>query len=98
MGGIRSISVQSPTKNKLYLKKGRKMKLPAYKIKHRYPWAVMQTAIKMYHDRYTFREVSENLAKKGITVSHKTVYEWVKKFDKEATSRNKVKELRVREK
>lgn len=67
-----------------------------YKIGYRYKWETIKMAIKMYNNRYTYREVSENLAKKGIIVSHKTVYEWVKKFQKEALSKSNVKYLKKR--
>lgn len=56
----------------------------AFKIKHRYPWSIMQTAIKMYENRYTSREVSSKLREIGVIVSHKVILEWVKKFGKEA--------------
>ena len=48
---------------------------------HRYPWAVIETAIELYHeDNNTYRSTSKLLEKHGVEVSHKTVYEWVQKF------------------
>jgi putative transposase len=48
---------------------------------HRYPWEVIELAVGWYtKENLTFRAVSEKLAGHGVTVSHKTVYEWVQKF------------------
>jgi transposase-like protein len=75
------------------------VKFDYYKINHRHPWETVKLAIRFYNNqsRPTYREVSAKMAEKGIIVSHKTIYEWVQKFHKEATSLNKVKELRVKE-
>ena len=48
---------------------------------HRYPWAVIETAVKLnLGNHLTYRSVSEKMLEMGIVVSHKTIYEWVQKF------------------
>ncbi len=48
---------------------------------HRYPWEVIELAVFWYqHYQLTYRAVSERLLQHGVTVSHKTVFEWVQKF------------------
>ena len=48
---------------------------------HRYPWAVIETAVHLYlGEGFNYRAVSEKMSELGVVVSHKTVYEWVQKF------------------
>jgi putative transposase len=48
---------------------------------HRYPWEVIELAVFWYqHNQLTYRAVSERLLQHGVSVSHKTVFEWVQKF------------------
>lgn len=48
---------------------------------HRYPWAVIETAVQFYFQQnMTFRSVSDTMLSHGVEVSHKTIYEWVQKF------------------
>lgn len=48
---------------------------------HRYPWPVIEAAVRFYNsDNMTYRAISEKLSSSGVHVSHKTVYEWVQKF------------------
>jgi len=57
---------------------------------HRYPWAVIETAIQFYYnENMTFRSVAEKMLGHGIVVSHKTVYEWVQKFSENIKQKNR---------
>lgn len=57
---------------------------------HRYPWEVIETAIKIYYyGNNTYRSVSSILDSHGVEVSHKTIYEWVQKFSDKITPKNK---------
>ena len=57
---------------------------------HRYPWEVIETAIKIYyHWSNTYRSVSSILDSHGVEVSHKTIYEWVQKFSDKISPKNK---------
>ena len=48
---------------------------------HRYPWAVVETAIQLYNNQHlTYRAIADKLSEHGVEVSHKTVFEWVQKF------------------
>jgi transposase-like protein len=48
---------------------------------HRYPWPVIETAVKLaLGDQLAYRAVSEKMAEMGVSVSHKTVFEWAQKF------------------
>ena len=48
---------------------------------HRYPCEVIELAVFWYqHHHLTYRAVSERMLQHGVSVSHKTVFEWVQKF------------------
>ncbi len=49
--------------------------------KHRYPWAVIETALLLYLKyNISFRKVSEKMQTMGVTVSHKSIMQWTEKF------------------
>ena len=49
---------------------------------HRYPLAVIEAALALHINKEkTFRSIAETLNIHGVKVSHKTVYEWVQKFE-----------------
>lgn len=57
---------------------------------HRYPWEVIETAIKIYYSgNSTYRSISSLLESHGVEVSHKTIYEWVQKFYDKISQKNK---------
>ncbi len=63
--------------------------MKAYKKHHRFSWSTIKLAVTMYNSKTTYREVAAKLEKKGVDVSHKTVFEWVKKFKKESNLKQK---------
>lgn len=59
-----------------------KAKSPVFK-QYRYPWPVIETAVQLQvHHGIPYRTVSEQLVSHGVEVSHKTIFEWVQKFQK----------------
>jgi putative transposase len=52
------------------------------KKRHRFPGRVIEWAVRLYksNPEFSYRDVALLLAKMGIYVTHKTVYEWVNKF------------------
>jgi transposase-like protein len=62
---------------------------------HRYPWEVIELAVGWYQkDQLTFRAVSDKLSAHGVTVSHKTVFEWVQKFGPTVEKKAKKKSVK----
>jgi len=52
--------------------------------KQRYPAELIEYAILLHRNyRLTFRDVSYVMAMRGIDISHKTIFEWVKKYSEE---------------
>lgn len=49
--------------------------------KHRYKISDVIRALELREEGLTYRAISLSLKKDGVRVSHKSVYEWTKKFD-----------------
>jgi transposase-like protein len=57
-----------------------------YKKHHRHPWSTIKFTINLYNKnkgKLSFRKISDFLKENEIYVSHKTIFQWVKKYSED---------------